>query len=90
MPRKVLHSSTLLPQGSWVSRYNPFIARFSVDGSSPLTSEEAEGIPAATLWLASVYWASTTILTGGGASCVWNLRVGAGRGRWHCSECYRG
>lgn len=64
VPRKVLHSSTLLPQGSWVSRYNPFIARYSVDGSTPLTSEEAEGIPAATLWLASVYWASTTILTG--------------------------
>lgn len=48
-----------------MSRYNPFIARYSADGSSPLTSEEAESIPAGVLWLASVYWASTTILTGG-------------------------
>lgn len=47
-----------------MAHYNPFIARYSADGSSPLSSEEAESISAGTLWLASVYWASTTILTG--------------------------
>lgn len=59
------------PQGTWVAHWGPFVARYSGDGATPLSAEEAEAIPHSQAWLASCYWASTTILTG---------RRGAGAG----------
>ncbi|PRW33121.1 voltage-gated potassium channel [Chlorella sorokiniana] len=39
-----LHCLQLL-YGSWVTRYNPFIARYSADGSSPLTMGYGDTVP---------------------------------------------
>ena len=64
-------------QDCWLSRWGQFVARYSIDGASPLTPAEAASIPSTEAWLASVYWASTTILTGG-----WL----AGRGRGGARE----
>ena len=58
----------LAVQGSWVTRYAAFVARYSPDGASVLTAAEVEGIPNAVKYLASIYWASTTILTGAGGA----------------------
>ena len=54
----------LAVQGSWVTHYAAFVARYSPDGASVLTAAEVEGIPNGVKYLASIYWASTTILTG--------------------------
>lgn len=54
---------------SWVAHYAQFVARYSPDGASPLTAEEVEAIPAVLRWLAAVYFAATTMLTGGRRPC---------------------
>ena len=57
-------SCWLAVQGSWVTHYAAFVARHSPDGASVLTAAEVEGIPNGVKYLASIYWASTTILIG--------------------------
>ena len=65
-------------EGTWVNVYAPYVRRYGAGDS--LTREEAEGIPAANLYLTSAYWAATTVSArgAGGRRQLW---AGERRGR---------